>query len=248
MYPADKLEALKAKAASGSPADAASAIDGLIDDLNQKLNKSVSMLGGPDNPAAAALQAALLPISSTAATIKASLSGPNAAASGFDVSGLLDQLSAAVGDASTGLAEGVGAASAQMQELKAAARTLVAAEGLCASLEGALQDIKGQMKDIRSAPAESEAAQQAGNLMRATVDEIVAQMGQLKLTGLASMDEESDEGSSSAAAAAALDKLLAEVQAKGEALAVQVQEGQMKGTAALEEVRFAGRIKQLPVP
>jgi hypothetical protein len=70
--------------------------------------------------------------------------------------------------------------------------------------------------------------------MKASLDEIMGQLQQLKLAGLASMDEESDEG---AAAAAALEKLLASVQAKGEALAGQVQSGQMKGAAALDEVR-----------
>jgi hypothetical protein len=209
-------------------------------DLNQKLSLSVSMLGGPDSPAAAALQAALLPISSTADSIKASLSGPDASSSGFNISSLLDQLAMAVDSASSSLAEGVGAASAQLLDLKAAARTLVAAEGLCGNLEDALglPDLKMQLKSMGATPAGSEAAAEAGNLMRATVDEIVAQLGQLKLTGLASMDEESDAADGAhAAAAAALDKLLAEVQAKGEALAEQVQAGQMKGTAALDEVR-----------
>lgn len=237
MCPIGKLDALKAKAASGSPLDASAALDGLLFDLNQKLNKSISMLGGPDSPAAAALQAALLLISDAAKSVKATLESPEASATGFDLSGLFDRLTAAVGDASSSLADCVGAASAQVLELKAAARTLVAAEGLVGSLEGALEDLKGQMKALKSAPAGSEAAEEAGNLVRASVDEIVAQLGQLKLTGLASMDEESDTGGADAAATAALDELLSKVQARGEALAGQVQAGQVKGTAALEEVR-----------
>lgn len=223
--------------------DASAALDGLLFDLNQKLNNSVSMLGGPDSPAAAALQAALLPISDAAKSVKATLESPEASAAGFALSGLFDRLTAAVGDASSSLADGVGAASAQVLELKAAARTLVAAEGLVGSLEVALKDLKGQIKALGSAPARSEAAEEAGNLVRASVDEIVAQLGQLKLTGLASMDEESDAGGAHAAATAALDELLAKVQARGEALAGQVQAGQVKGTAALEEVRGGGRWK-----
>lgn len=216
-------------------------------DLNQKFSKSVSMLGGPDSPAAAALQASLLPITSTADSIKASLSSPDASSSGSDISGLLDQLAASIDSASSSLAEGVGAASGQLLDLKAAARTLVAAEGLCGSLEGAMSDLKVQMKGLGATPAGSEAAAEAGNLMRATADEIVAQLGQLKLTGLASMDEESDaaEDGARAAAAAALEKLLAEVQAKGEALAEQVQGGQRKGTAALDEVRLGTECDQV---
>lgn len=196
----------------------------------------MAILGGPDNPAAAALQAAVAPLCASAASIQAALSSPDAAAgtgSGPDISGLIDQLAAAVGDAGSGLAQGVGAAAEQVAELKAAARTLVAAEGLCGSLEGAVADLKVQMQALGAAPAGSDAAEQGGNLMRATVDEVMAQLGQLKLTGLASMDEE-DEG---AAAAAALGKLLAGVQARGEELAGQVQAGQMKGAAALDEVR-----------
>lgn len=228
-----KLKSLKASA--GSPADAAAALDGLLTDLNQKVAKSVTMLGGPNNPAAAALQAAVAPLCASAASVQAALSSPGAAASSGDIASLIDQLSAAAGDAGSSVAEGVGAAAEQMLELKAAARTLVAAEGLCGSLEGAVADLKAQVQALGSAPQGSEAAEQGANLMKATVEEVVAQLGQLKLTGLASMDDE-EEG---AAAAAALDKLLAAVQAKGEALAGQVQAGQMKGAAALDEVCVA---------
>lgn len=232
-----KLKALKSSAAAGSPEDAAAALDSLLSDLNSMLAKSVSMLGGPDNPAASALRASLLPLSTSAANIKAALmqqsaSGSSSGSSAADIAALIDQFASAVGDAGGSVSENMFAASAQVLGVKAAARTLVAAEGVVGSLDGALADLKAQMGSISSAP---EAAQQRGDLMRATVDEIVAQLAQLKLTGIASMDEE-DEG---AAVAAALEKLLAEVQAKGEALAVQVQEGQVKGTAALDEVRIA---------
>lgn len=196
------------------------------------------MLGGPDNPAAAALQAALLPVSGTAASIQAALSQPDHSAgdgSGFDVSELLDQLVSAVGSASSSLADGVGAATAQVTEMKAAARTLVAAEAVCGALEEVMGSLKQQMAAASSSSA-PEAAEESANLLRATADEVVAQLEQLRLTGLASMEEDDD----GAAAAAALDGLLAAIQAKAEELAGQVQAGQMKGTAALEEVRLVG--------
>lgn len=140
-----------------------------------------------------------------------------------------------MGDAGSSLSEGVSAAAEQTAKVKAAARTLVAAEGLCGSLEGAVADLKVQMQALGAAPAGSDAAEQSSNLMRATVDEVMVQLGQLKLTGLASMNGE-QEG---AAAAAALESLLAGVQAKGEELAGQVQAGRMKGAAALDEVSIA---------
>jgi hypothetical protein len=221
-------------AASGSPEDAAAAVNSLIKDLNSKVSQSVSMLGGSGNPAAAALQAAMLPISAAAQSVSAGLSGAGASGSSADITGLIDQLAAAVGDAGSNLASGLGSASAGLQDIKAAARTLVAAEGLSGSLNGVVADLRAQLKAAGSAPAGSQAAEDCGQLMKASLDEIMGQLQHLKLAGLVSMDEESDEG---AAAAAALEKLLASVQAKGEALAGQVQSGQMKGAAALDEVR-----------
>lgn len=233
---AGKLGALQSSGSSLSPADASAALDALLSDLTQKLQHSVAMLGGPDSPAAAALQAALLPISGTAASIQAALSQPDHSAGdggGFDVAGLLDQLVSAVGSASSSLADGVGAATAQVVEMKAAARTLVAAEGVCGALEEVMVGLKQQMA-ASSSSSTPEAAEESANLLRATADEVVAQLEQLRLTGLASMEDDDD----GAATAAALDGLLAAIQAKAEELAGQVQAGQMKGTAALEEVRL----------
>jgi hypothetical protein len=72
------------------------------------------MLGGSDSPAGAALLATLLPISSAAASTKASLSSPDASSNGLNISGLLDELAASVDSVSSSLAEGAGAASAAM--------------------------------------------------------------------------------------------------------------------------------------
>ena len=233
-----KLESLKASAASGSPADAANTLDKLLSELDQKLQHSIAVLGGPDSPASAALQTALMPLGSMAASVKEALAQPDT--DSISITSLLDQLTAAVDEAGSSLDEGVSAASAQALSLQAAARTLVAAEGICGSLGVVMADLKQQMAAAGSG-AGLEAAEESANLLRATVDEMAAQMGQLKLIGLASMEDSVD----GAVAAAALEQLLADLQTKGEQMAAQVAAGEMKGTAALDEVRGSMRFVQI---
>jgi hypothetical protein len=123
-------------------------------------------------------------------------------------------------------------ASSQSQVVRAAAKGFAAAEAAAASLQQRLPEFKQALAATAAVDSNETARQAAARILTGAAGEVEGQLAELQAEMLA----RSGGGEAGAAAAASLQLLRDNVEARVRELAGKVEAGQVKPTAALDEV------------
>jgi hypothetical protein len=124
-------------------------------------------------------------------------------------------------------------ASSQSQVVRAAAKGFAAAEAAAVSLQQRLPEFKQALAATAAGGSNEAARQAAARILTGAAGEVEGQLAELQ----AEMVARSGGGEAGAAAAASLQLLRDNVEARVRELAGKVEAGQVKPTAALDEVR-----------
>jgi hypothetical protein len=125
-------------------------------------------------------------------------------------------------------------ASSQSQVVRAAAKGFAAAEAAAASLQQRLPEFKQALAATAAGGSSETSRQAAARILTGAAGEVEGQLAELQAEMLA----KAGGGEAGAAAAASLQLLRDNVEARVRELAGKVETGQVKPTAALDEVRL----------